>query len=277
MATSWTTSTSSTSSTTSTSSTSSASSRAGQVALVTGSAQGLGAAIAIRLAQEGAALVINDVQADLAHQLADDLRARGSIAVAAPADVADQGAVHAMVEQVESELGPVDVLVNNAAFLDMVSFEAMDDATWDRTMAVDFLGPVICTQAVLGAMVARRSGWIVNISSAWGLVGARGASAYCAAKGAVIGWTAALGERLAGSGVTVAAIAPGVMDTPQLAADARFAGVSLAEIQRRYGTQNLLGRVAQPEEIASVVSRLATPSGSYFQGQTVAVTGGRGE
>lgn len=252
-------------------------SRAGQVALVTGSSQGLGSTIAARLAAERAAVAVNSIDAEAAEAYAGKLVASGARAISAPADVADRDAVDEMIGRIERDLGEIDVLVNNAAYLKMTLLSEEVDDEWERMLAVNLLGPVHCSERAMPAMVARGSGRIVNIASTWGLIGARGASAYCASKGGLIGYTAALGEGLERTGVTVAAVAPGYMDTPQLDADADFGGYSAEEIRARYARFSLAARVGRPEEIAVVVSFLASAGGDAFNGQTLVVSGGRGE
>jgi 3-oxoacyl-[acyl-carrier protein] reductase len=126
-------------------------------------------------------------------------------------------------------------------------------------------------------MVGDGWGRVVNVSSIWGLVGARGATPYAAAKGALIELTRALAEEVGPAGVRVSAIAPGVVSTPQLAADAAFAGITIPEMEARYALDTLVGRIGTPEEIAGVVAFLVSGIGASFEGQTVAVTGGRSE
>ena len=126
-------------------------------------------------------------------------------------------------------------------------------------------------------MLATGWGRVVNVSSIWGLIGAKGATAYCAAKGGLVAFTQALDEEVRGHGVAVTAVAPGIIDTPQLSADAAFAGITLDEMKTRYATQNLVGRIGTPAEIAGVVAFLASEDGQAFGGQTIPVTGGRSE
>jgi 3-oxoacyl-[acyl-carrier protein] reductase len=153
----------------------------------------------------------------------------------------------------------------------------MDLAEWHRQTAVDLTGPFQLCRRVLPSMIEVGWGRIVNVSSIWGLVAARGATAYSSAKGGLIELTRALAEEVAPDGVRVCAIAPGTVSTPQLAADAAFSGIGIPEMEERYARDTVLGRIGTAEEIAGLVAFLASDAGAPFQGQTVAVTGGRSE
>ena len=249
----------------------------GRVALVTGAGQGIGAEIAGRLATEGATIAVNSLHADKAEATADRLSSTGGTAEAFPADVADPKQVDRMVTSIESRLGTVDVLVNNAAVLLMRELTEMDLDDWHRQIAVDLTGPFLVCRRVIPGMVEAQWGRIVNVSSIWGLVGARGATAYAAAKGGLIELTRAMAQEVGANGVRVTAIAPGVVSTPQLAADAAFSGITVPEMERRYALDTLLGRIGSASEIAGVVAFLASDEGAPFVGQTVPVTGGRSE
>jgi NAD(P)-dependent dehydrogenase (short-subunit alcohol dehydrogenase family) len=194
-----------------------------------------------------------------------------------PADVGDPRQADDLVRAVEATVGPVEILVNNAAVLAMERLVDMDLTEWHRQLQVDLTGPFRLSRRVVPSMVARGWGRIVNVSSIWGLVGARGATAYSSAKGALIGLTRALAREVGPQGVHVCAIAPGTISTPQLAADAAFAGIGIAEMEERYARDTVLGRIGTPDEIAGLVAFLASDAGAPFQGQTVAVTGGRSE
>ena len=249
----------------------------GRVALVTGAGQGIGAAIAARLGDEGCRVAVNSLQPAKAAATAERLRGAGAVAHAFPADVADASQVNDMVAGVEEALGPVEILVNNAAYLDMERMVDQDPGIWNRMIDVDLTGPFLCVRRVLAGMLAAARGRIITISSIWGLIGAKGATAYCAAKGGLVEMTRALDAEVGGAGVSASAIAPGIIDTPQLASDAGFAGISLDEMKARYATQDLVGRIGTPEEIAGVVAFLASDDGTAFRGQTLPVTGGRSE
>lgn len=248
---------------------------AGRVALVTGAGKGIGAAIAERLAREGAAVAVNSLGASGAEATAARLAAAGGEAAPFPADVADPRAVESMFAAIGAWRGPVEVLVNNAGILEMAPLADMELALWHRVLAVNLDGVFHCIRAVVPGMLAAGRGRIVNVTSIWGLVGVAGASHYCASKGGIVGLTRALGEELGPRGVRVVALAPGTVDTEQLRADAAFAGISLEEMKARYAADTLLARIGTPEEIAGLVVRLAGDEGEGLDGRTVAATGGR--
>jgi NAD(P)-dependent dehydrogenase (short-subunit alcohol dehydrogenase family) len=250
---------------------------AGRVALVTGAGQGIGAAVAARLALEGCVVAVNSYQPQKAEATATRLRTNGARAEAFPADVAHPHEVDVMVRGVEDRLGRVDILVNNAAVAEMGRFVDLDLRVWDRTIAVNLTGPFLCTRRVVSGMLDARWGRIVNISSIWGLIGAKGATAYCAAKGGLIEMTRALGAELGPAGVAVTAVAPGAIDTPQLAADAGFAGVTLDEMKALYAADTVVGRIGTTADIAYAVAFLASEDGMGLCGQVLPVTGGRSE
>lgn len=241
-----------------------------QVALVTGAAQGIGEATARRLAAEGARVAINDLAGHPAlNMLADDLGG-----LAAPADVSDRAQVHAMVEAVVAELGPIGVLVCNAAYMSMapVHEHPLDD--WWRVVDTNLTGTFHVVQTVLPGMRQIGHGRIVIVSSYWGVIGWPNATAYTASKAGLVALCKTLGRELAPEGIAVNAIAPGVIATPQLEVDAADAGVSLKEIQHRYAGGIPLGRIGRPEEIAAVVALLADPQIGAMVGQIVQVNGG---
>jgi 2-hydroxycyclohexanecarboxyl-CoA dehydrogenase len=250
---------------------------AARVALVTGAGQGIGSAIADRLAAEGCIVAVNSLHPEKAEATAERLRGAGGRAEAFAADVSDAELVDGMVRSVERSLGAVDVLVNNAAYLDMEHLLEQPPDVWRRHIDVDLTGPFLCTRRVLPGMLAAGWGRIVNLSSIWGLIGAKGATAYGAAKGGLVALTRALAAEVGPGGVSVTAVAPGIIDTPQLSADAAFAGITLDEMKARYATENLLGRIGTPAEIAGVVAFLASDDGMAFRGRTIPVTGGRSE
>jgi 2-hydroxycyclohexanecarboxyl-CoA dehydrogenase len=239
-------------------------------ALVTGAAQGLGLAIAGRLAADGARLALNDLAASAG--MLELIERTGG--VAAVADVSDPDAVAGMVEQAERELGSIDALVANHAYMSMAPFTEHDPADWWRNVDVNLSGTHYVIRAVLGGMRRRGSGRIVVIASEFGVVGWANATAYAASKAGLIALTKTLGRELSRDGILVNAIAPGIMDTPQLDVDAADAGVSPAEIRRRYANESPIGRIGRPEEIAATVAFLIGDGATAFTGQILQPNGG---
>lgn len=242
----------------------------GKVALVTGAAQGMGAAHARRLALEGATVAVNDRAASAGlTELAAEISG-----IAAPGDVSDPAAVHEVVAAVENQVGPVDVLVANHAYMTMADLLDHEPADWWRVVDTNLGGTFHLVQAVVPGMRRSGAGRIVVIASEWGVIGWPGASAYAASKAGLISLVKTLGRELAPEGIIVNAVAPGVTDTPQLEVDARAAAVSLDEIRARYAADIPLGRIAAPDEMAQVVAFLADFRISAIIGQVVQANGG---
>jgi NAD(P)-dependent dehydrogenase (short-subunit alcohol dehydrogenase family) len=242
----------------------------GRAALVTGAAQGIGAAIAERLAADGARVALNDrvASARLAQVAA---RAGG---VAAPADMGDAAAVAAMVAGVEARVGPLDVLVVNHAAFTKLALLRHAPQDWWRDVTVNLSGAWYALHAALPAMRARRRGRIVLISSCWAITGEPAASAYCAAKAGLISLTRSLAPALAPEGIAVNAVAPGYVATPQAEVDAAAAGVPLDELLAEAAAATPIGRIGAPEDVAATVAFLASDRASSFVGQTLQPNGG---
>ncbi|MEV6848814.1 SDR family NAD(P)-dependent oxidoreductase [Actinoplanes sp. NPDC051411] len=242
----------------------------GRVALVTGAAQGMGAAHAARLAADGATVVVNDRVPSAA---LDEVAARaGGVAMAA--DMHDPAAVAALVETVERRFGRLDVLVANHAYMSMAPFLDHDPADWWRVVDTNLSGTFHLIRAAVPGMRARGEGRVIVISSGWGVTGWPEATAYAASKAGLIALVKTLGRELAPDGVVVNAIAPGVIDTPQLLVDADAAGLPLADIKAGYATAIPLGRIGAPDEISAAVSLLADFRLQAMVGQIVQVNGG---
>lgn len=240
------------------------------VALVTGAAQGLGRTTAQRLAADGFAVAVNDlVLDDRLSGLASDL---DGYAVAA--DISAEGAGPAIVAEVERALGPVDVLVANAAAMSMGPFVDDDPETWWHQIDVNLSGHFRLIQAVVPAMRARGAGRIVIVSSGWGVIGHPNATAYAASKAGLIALTKGLGRELGPDGIQTNAVAPAYIDTTQLQVDADDLGISLDEMRRRYADQIPTRRLQTPDEIAATVAFLAGPDSGGVVGQILQPNGG---
>lgn len=242
----------------------------GLVALVTGAAQGVGHATALRLAAAGYRVAVNDITDD--GRLTDLARQVGGIAV--PADIADPGAAAAMIAAIDRQAGPVRILVANAAAMAMSPFLAADPAVWWRQVDVNLSGHFRLIQAVIPAMRAARHGRIIIIASGWGVIGHPNATAYAASKAGLIALAKGLGRELGPAGILTNAIAPAFIDTEQLRVDADDAGISPEEMRRQYRDLIPIRRLASPQDIAAAVAFLAGPASSAVVGQILQPNGG---
>lgn len=242
----------------------------GRVALVTGATQGIGLSIVERLVADGAVVALNGRNAD--DRMAAAVAATG--AYPAPADVSDREAVQSMVRDIEQNVGTIDVLVANHAYMSMGPLVDCDLDDWWRVVDTNLGGTFDLIQAALPGMRRAGGGRVVVISSEWGVTGWPNATAYAASKAGLISLTKTLGRELAPEGIIVNAVAPGVVDTPQLEVDARAAGVTRAEMVEEYARDIPLGRVGRPAEIAAAVSLLADPRVSSLVGQVLQLNGG---
>jgi 2-hydroxycyclohexanecarboxyl-CoA dehydrogenase len=238
----------------------------GRKALVTGGAQGIGAAIARRLAAEGADVVIGDINLDGAAEVAGEVGAE-----AVRLDVTDLEAARATV----AEHGPFSILVNNAGTDDFAFFTDMTPDRWRRLVAINLEGVFACTHAVLPAMQQAKYGRIVSIASEAGRVGSKGSAVYSAAKGGVIAFTKVIARENGRYGVTANAIAPGPIDTPLLRAAEGLGEIGTRIIETMKASTQL-GRLGSPDEVAAAVAFLASDDSSYVTGETLGVSGGLG-
>ena len=239
----------------------------GRVAIVTGAARGIGRAIAVSFARDGAALALIDRSERALLEAREECASLGATATAIVADVSDAASVSAMVAQTLDELGALDILVNNAGVCSVSPVLDMSLAEWQRIIDTDLTGVFLCSKAVLPAMIANRYGRIISIGSQLALKGSATMAHYCAAKSGVHGFTRALAYEVAPYNITVNVVAPGPIETDMLWADPQeWLDAKRAEIP--------LGRFGRVEEIAPTVVLLASEDGGYYTGSTLNVSGG---
>jgi 3-oxoacyl-[acyl-carrier protein] reductase len=238
-----------------------------KVAIVTGAAQGIGLATAIRFATEGARVVVADLSAARVEAAVASLRAAGGRALGCLVDVTDRVTIDAMVAEVHAEWGRIDVLINNAGITKDARLAKMSAAQFDSVIAVNLKGVFECTQAVAESMVAQGSGSIVNASSVVGLYGNFGQTNYAATKAGVIGLTKTWARELGPKGVRVNAVCPGFVKTAILE-------TIPDEVMQKMVAKVPLGRLGTPEEIAAVYTFLASDDASYLNGAVIEVSGG---
>ena len=242
----------------------------GKVALVTGASRGIGRAVALRLAQCGAKVVINyHRSAAQAEELAREIRSQGGECLVVQADVSLAADVERMVEATQQAFGRIDILVNNAGLNRDTLILRMSEEDWDQVLATNLRAAFLCTKAVLRAMMRQRWGRIINISSVAGLAGNAGQANYAAAKAGLIGLTKATAREMGSRSITVNAIAPGFIETDMTK--------DLPEALRQEALQRIvLGRTGTPEDVAAAVAFPASDEASYITGQVLTVDGGLG-
>jgi 3-oxoacyl-[acyl-carrier protein] reductase len=238
-----------------------------KVALVTGAAQGIGKAISLRLAQEGAGVGVCDLNLALAERTAEEINGLGQKAKAYGVNVADATEVDRVVAETVQELGRIDILVNNAGITKDALLLRMEEESWDAVLAVNLKGTFLFSKACVKVMIKQRSGRIVNISSVSGQRGNAGQANYAASKAGILGFTKSLAQELGARGITVNAIAPGFIQT------AMTDGLP-QDVKDSYLKQIPLGRMGTPEDIAGAVVFLSSDDGAYISGQVLGVNGG---
>jgi 3-oxoacyl-[acyl-carrier protein] reductase len=244
-----------------------------RVAIVTGAARGIGAAVARKLAADGLAVGVLDLKEDDAAGTVEAITSAGGRAVAVGADVSQSDQVKAGVDKVVAELGPPAVLVNNAGVIRDNMLYKMSDDDWDTVMGVHLRGAFLMARASQKHMVDQRFGRIVNLSSSSAL-GNRGQANYSTAKAGLQGFTKTLAIELGQFGITVNAIAPGFIVTDMTAATAARIGVDFADFQKAAAERIPVRRVGQPEDIANLASFLASDGAGFVSGQVIYVAGG---
>ena len=239
-----------------------------KIALVTGSAKGIGSAIALKLAAKGARIVINyKVSKKEASEVVNSIQTCGGQAMAIQADVSDLSQVVAMVEQVGNTWGSIDILVNNAGIIRDALLVRMSDEAWDDVINTNLNGTFYCTRAVLRPMLSKRWGRIINIGSVVGIRGNAGQSNYSASKSAIIGFGKALAKEVATRGITVNTITPGYLETETTSI--------LTQSQKDYWLSVIpQGKFGDVDDIAHLVAYLADDKAKYITGQVISVDGG---
>jgi len=240
----------------------------GKVAIVTGSGRGIGKAIAMKLAEVGATIVINDVgdNAPVEQTVAEIIKINRQ-ALAVMADVSSTTDVARLVEATTKTYGKVDILVNNAGIARDQLTMRMTDEDWDKVLAIDLKSVFLCTRAVLRPMLKQRSGRIISISSVVGIIGNVGQANYASAKAGIIGFTKSIAKEVASRGITVNAVAPGFIDTPMTQA--------LPEERKQALLNSIpLGYLGTPRDIAETVAFLASEEARYITGQVITIDGG---
>jgi len=241
----------------------------GKTAIVTGSGQGMGRAVAQALASRGANLVINDLDGALAERTAADMQANGVKAIAIQGNVADAGDVRRMVDTTISHFGGIDILINNAGVLRPTSVIDIPEAEWDLVIEVNLKGTFLCSQAVIATMMSRGWGRIVNFSSTAGKnISTVGGAHYTAAKAGILGFTRHLAKEVAGAGITVNAVCPGLFDTEMVR------NTIDEDRIKAYENGFPISRLGQPEEVAELVAFLASDRAAYITGASLDINGG---
>ena len=241
-----------------------------KVAIVTGGANGIGRAIAVAFAREGAKVVVDDIDIKAAEEVVNEINVLGGEAIAIRADVTKSKEVNQMVKTALDRFGKIDILVNNAggsAREKATLFQDSTEEVWDFVIGLNLKGTMLCTRAVINHMLQHGSGRIINIASPVGTLGESMVVDYSAAKGGVIAFTKALAREVSSQGITVNCVSPGVIRT-------KVQKTMLKEKQEEMSEKILLGRIGEPEEIAPAVVLLASDDGGYTTGANWVICGG---
>ena len=237
-----------------------------RVAIVTGSGRGIGRAIALKLAEVGATVVVNDID-EAAKGVAQEIKAMGRQSLAVLADVSSSADVSRLVEETISAYGKIDILVNNAGITRDQLLLRMSDEDWDKVLNVNLRSVFLCTRAVLRHMLKQRWGRIISLASIVGIMGNKGQANYAAAKAGIIGFTRTVAKEVASHGITANAIAPGFIDT-------EMTQQLKEEWKQELKKQIPLGNFGSPRDVAESVAFLASEEARYITGQVLGVDGG---
>jgi len=238
-----------------------------KIAIVTGAGQGIGRAIALRLAGEGAHIVVSDVVRETGQAVAQEIEAMGRRSAFIACNVAEPAQAKALIDETVNTFGRVDILVNNAGVTRDGLAVRMSDEDWDLVLAVNLRGPFNCSRAAMRTMMKQRAGRIINIASVVGVIGNAGQANYSASKGGLIALTKTLARELAGRNVMVNAVAPGFIRTA-------MTDVLDEKVKEALMAQVPLGRLGEPDDVANAVLFLASDLASYITGQVIHVNGG---
>ncbi|MFH1749489.1 MAG: SDR family NAD(P)-dependent oxidoreductase [bacterium] len=239
------------------------------IAIVTGARRGIGKAIALELAKQGAKVVVSDIDEKECQLVVEEIKNLGSEGLAIKCDVSNQGDVEAMITKTIKEFGQLDIMVNNAGIVEFKPIEELSEADWQKTIDIDLKGVYLGSKIAAQEMVKKKYGKIINTASIAAKIGYPQISQYCAAKAGVCGFTRSLAVELAPLGINVNAVLPGVIDTPMAASikdDPKVLEGTIAKVPK--------GRVGKPEDIANAVAFLASDDADYILGQEIVVDGG---
>jgi 2-hydroxycyclohexanecarboxyl-CoA dehydrogenase len=246
----------------------------GKTALVTGGGRGIGRAIALGLAREGAEVAVLDILGDHAEAVRREIEALGVKGLALSCDLTRRAEVNRAVDEALAQLGQLDIVVNNAGWDKLEPFLESEEATWDKILAVNFKSILYICKAALPRMVERGGGGrVINIASDAGRVGSMGEAVYAGTKGAIIAFSKTLAREMARHRITVNVVCPGLTETPLLQG-IRDQSPKSAKVIEAVTRAIPLGRVGQPEDIAGAVVYLASPAADFVTGQTLSVSGG---
>ena len=245
----------------------------GKTALVTGGGRGIGRAIALGLAEEGAQVAVLDILGDNAAAVAREIEATGVKALALTADLTKRAQVDLAVADVLAQFGQIDILVNNAGWDRMEMFLDSEEETWDKIIAINFKGILYACKAALPSMIAHGQGKVISIASDAGRAGSTGEAVYAGTKGAIIAFSKTLAREMARHKITVNVVCPGLTETPLLQG-IREQSPKTEKVIEAVTRAIPLGRVGQPEDIAGAVVYLASPAADFVTGQTLSVSGG---